>query len=592
MKRRLLSQLLPWFLALSLMPIVAIVLATWGTLEEFLSERVLLDLRARVELIRPFLAGPIRSGDREALQAILSSGLDSSIGTRLTVIGPDGTVWAETHEAVEAMANHSDRPEIQAALRGGVGESRRYSRTLGREVWYVAIPVVDGEGRPMAVIRAALPDEAVRPLRIRGLLRILLLGLAAMGVAAGFGLYATRLVSDPLEAMRQIARRFGEGEFHLRVPEPDTVELAELSRTLNRMAEQLEDRITREIRLRREHEAIIASMKDGVLALDREGSVLGLNGAAAQMLGLSREDSPGYRLLDRVRLPALEHFVEDALGSEGVVEAELTFPGPADRIYQIRSAPLMGEHDRRIGSVIVLHDATEVRRHERARRDFVANASHELRTPITAIRGYAETLEEEAADDPETVRRFARVIRNHAARLENLAADLTLLARLEHLEEKGTLDREIVLVGDLLDAAVSLIEPKAHERRQRIEKVCPQDLRLFVSGSLVEQAVANLLDNAVKYSPEGGRILVEAGRTDQDVFIRVQDWGCGIEARHLSRLFERFYRVDTARSRVEGGTGLGLSIVKHVAQVHGGRVTVESAPGEGSVFTLLFPINF
>jgi two-component system phosphate regulon sensor histidine kinase PhoR len=588
MRRRLFSQLLPWFLALSLLPIAAVLLAAWRAMEEFHALQLFSDLRARAELARQFLEEPIRAQDRGTLQRLLATpGFGAA--TRLTIIGADGTVWAETHEAAERMSNHADRPEVKAALQGRVGESRRFSRTLGGEIWYVAVPVADEEGRLVAVLRAAVPDAAIRPFRVRSVLRFLLLALAASGVAAGLGLYATRLVSDPLEAMQRVAQRFGEGDFHLRAPEPDIEELAELARALNRMAEQLEDRITREIRLRREREAIIGSLNEGVLALDREGRLLGLNAAAARLLDLGGDEPLGYRLLDRVRVPALERVVEQALATEGAVEAEVTIPGPPERILHVGTAPLTGEDERRIGTVAVLHDVTNLRRLERARRDFVANASHELRTPLTAIRGYAETLEEEAADDPESVRRFARIIRSHAARLEALAADMTLLARLEHLEEKGELEREDHRLADLLEDAIALCEPKARARAQTIEVVCPSDLHLQASGSLVEQAVVNLLDNAIKYSPEGGRIRVEAGLAGREVFIRVQDWGCGIEPRHLPRLFERFYRADSARSRAEGGTGLGLAIVKHVAQAHGGRVTVESAPSEGSRFTLFFP---
>jgi len=588
MRHRLFSQLLPWFLALSLLPIAAVLLAAWRAMEEFHALQLFSDLRSRAELARRFLEEPIRAQDREAIQRLLSA-TDVGAVTRLTIIGADGTVWAETHEAAERMSNHADRPEVKAALQGRVGESRRFSRTLGGEIWYVAVPVADEEGRLLAVLRAAVPDAAIRPFRVQSVLRFLLLALAAAGVAAGLGLYATRLVSDPLEAMQRVAQRFGDGDFHLRVPEPDIEELAELARALNRMAEQLEDRITREIRLRREREAIIGSLNEGVLALDREGRLLGLNAAAGRLLDLTGDEPLGYRLLDRVRVPALERVIEQALATEGAVEAEVTIPGPPERILHVGTAPLTGEDERRIGTVAVLHDVTNLRRLERARRDFVANASHELRTPLTAIRGYAETLEEEAADDPESVRRFARIIRTHAARLEALAADMNLLARLEHLEEKGELEREDHRVADLLEGAIALCEPKARARAQTIEVVCPPDLHLQAAGSLVEQAVVNLLDNAIKYSPEGGRIRVEAGQAGREIFIRVQDWGCGIEPRHLPRLFERFYRADSARSRAEGGTGLGLAIVKHVVQAHGGRVTVESAPSEGSRFTLFFP---
>ena len=330
-------------------------------------------------------------------------------------------------------------------------------------------------------------------------------------------------------------------------------------------------------------------MNEGVLAIDMEQTVIGLNGAAARLLGVEADKARGRSILEVVRNPELAHFVEAALAAESGLEGDLVLHSGDDIYLQLKGAPLRGHEERKIGIVIVLNDVTRLRRLETVRREFVSNASHELRTPITSIRGFAETLVESAADDPEAARRFAGIIATHARRLETLVEDMLTLSRLEYLSERETLPLERTPLAGVLAAAAAQCESRAADHGIRLSVSCPPELKALLSSSLMEQAVVNLLDNAIKYSEDGNEVSVTAEAAGERIVIRVRDRGCGIEKKHLPRLFERFYRVDNARSRKLGGTGLGLAIVKHIVLAHGGEVRVTSTPGAGSEFTIDLP---
>ncbi|MFO7534898.1 MAG: ATP-binding protein [Kiritimatiellia bacterium] len=583
-KKRMSARLYPWFLAVILAPLALVVLATWKAVENFQDEQTRSDLLARVELFR---AGV------EPLALAGGPGVDrfcKSVrgGVRFTVIGPDGTVLGDTDEDPARMANHGGRAEVRDALAGRRGVNEHFSDTLRKPQIYIAVPLLKN-GSAAAVIRGSVTVSRVKEIAMKVIFRIVVIGLMAAGVSAAVGLYASRLAAEPLEEMEKSARRFAEGDLTARVPVPDSLELANLAETLNRMARLLDERIGTEIRQGREREAVLASMDEGVLALDGERRIIGVNAAAARLLQIDPVAARGRFVLEMVRQPGLERFTQAALHSDGGLEGDLVLRNGEEVHLQLRGAPLRDEAGRRMGVVIVLNDVTRLRRLERVRREFVANASHELRTPITAIRGFAETLTEGAADDPEAARRFAGIIETHARRLEALVADMLTLSRLEHLSEGEKLALERAPVGRVLQAAAAACDARADARKISLMVSCPPELDAFMAPSLMEQAVINLLDNAIKYSDEGGAVSLLAQVDGDRVAIRVCDGGCGIERQHLTRLFERFYRVDNARSRKLGGTGLGLAIVKHILLAHGGEVDVQSTPGEGSEFILRFP---
>jgi len=328
-------------------------------------------------------------------------------------------------------------------------------------------------------------------------------------------------------------------------------------------------------------------MIEGVLAIDGRQRIVGINRAAADLLGLEAERAVGRTLQQAVRNPDLRRFALEAIDCREPVEDDVVLRGTTDRTIRLRGTALRdvsGEG----GAVIVLDDVTDVQRLEALRRDFVANVSHELKTPVASIKGFVETLLDGAAEEPADRSRFLEIIGRQADRLAAIIEDLLALSRIEQSETAGTLPVEPQPLAGILATAAEDCRPRAMERSIDLEVDCPADLAATVNGPLLEQAVINLVDNAIKYSEPGRTVWVSASR-DGDATIRVRDEGCGIAAEHLPRLFERFYRVDKARSRKLGGTGLGLAIVKHIVQAHGGTVAVESEPGVGTTFTLRLP---
>ena len=373
------------------------------------------------------------------------------------------------------------------------------------------------------------------------------------------------------------------------MPGSELEEIAGLSDTMNQMAGELRERIRTITEQRNELEAVLSSMVEGVFGVDREERLLGMNPSAARILGCNPAMAQGRTIQEVIRLSELQRFVVRALSGEEPVEKDLILYGEEERIVRAHGTPLRDAEGKRIGVLIVLNDVTRLARLENIRKDFVANVSHEVKTPITAIKGFVETLQEGQAQDPEEIRRFLGIIHKHVERLESIVEDLLSLSRIEKETEK----EEIVLgehpIRDVLNAALQVCEIKRVAKNILIEMSCQEDLSGIVNPALMEQAVVNLLDNAIQYSEPGGKVHLEARGTENEILIRVRDHGCGIEKKHLDRLFERFYRVDKSRSRKLGGTGLGLAIVKHIMQAHGGRVSVESQIGTGSTFILHLP---
>jgi two-component system phosphate regulon sensor histidine kinase PhoR len=323
------------------------------------------------------------------------------------------------------------------------------------------------------------------------------------------------------------------------------------------------------------------------VAVDSQERLISINRAGGTMLGVTSEAARGRAIQEVVRNPGMQAFVSRVLSEAGPVEGDVTLVDPSgERFLQVHGAVLRDAQGSRIGAVIVLNDVTRLRRLENLRREFVANVSHELKTPITSIKGYVETLLDGALKNPQESEKFLGVVARHADRLNSIIEDLLLLSRIEQDAEKSTLETEDARLRDVFAEAADACAARSIEKGIRIDIDCPDDMAVPLNVPLMRQAVVNLIDNAVKYSEPGTTVRIEGSRVGDEVVISVCDRGCGIDKEHLARLGERFYRVDTARSRQQGGTGLGLAIVKHIAQAHGGRLSVESAPGQGSVFRI------
>ena len=584
--RRLLWQLYPSYLLIVLVALAGVTWSFASVLRSFYLEQSLRDLEARARLVEQQVRGRFSPADSPDIEELCRR-LGQSSGTRITVLLKTGEVLGDSVAEAARMENHIDRPEVRAALAGGVGSAIRFSQTLQREMVYLAVPVVEA-GALKGIVRTAVNVTAVEEALRALYLRVVLAGAATVALAAGLSLLVSRRLTRPLEAMKQGAQRFARGELGSRLEIHGSEETRELGAALNRMAAELDDRIRTVLQQRNEQEAVLASMVEGVLAVDQEERILRLNQAAARLLGVQAEGVQGRRIQEVVRKADLLRFVSRTLESQDPVEGDIVLRDREEHFLQAHGTLLRGERGQVIGALIVLNDVTRLHRLENVRRDFVANVSHELKTPITAIKAAAETLLDGAAEDPDGARRFTGIIAKQADRLNAIIDDLLALSRIEQ-GDRDSLPLVRGAVRPVLEAALLACGLGAQAKGVVINLFCAPELQARINAPLLEQAVVNLLTNAIKYSEPQGKVVLDASEFQGKVMIKVQDWGCGIAPEHLPRLFERFYRADKARSRHLGGTGLGLAIVKHIIQAHGGEVIVHSTPGEGSVFTLTLP---
>ncbi len=591
-KRGIVGSLLGWFLAIVLLAVVAASLRARALVREVHRRENLAALTEMARLLAAELAS-VSLEDEAAVDALCKR-LGRAGGTRFTVVLASGRVIGDSVEEPAAMDDHAGRPELRAAFAGGVGDSVRYSHTVQADMMYVAVPVPAG-GRAAAAARAARPLARLRE-SLRLVQNAVLVTGGAVALLAALGcLVAARRLARPVEDLRRGAERLACGDLSHRLREPAITELAELARCMNRMAEDLAGRMESLTRQRNEIEAVLSSMAEGVVAVDRKERVIMANRSAAALLELPAAEVQGRPIQELVRNPALGQILEQTLRQAGPVEGEMVLYGKAgERRLRVRAAGLGDGTGPADGVVLVLEDVTRLHRLEQVRRDFVANVSHELRTPITSLKGFVETLLDGALHEPENAEKFLRIIQKQADRLDAIVADLLVLARVEQAQEgRGEVKPEIrtVPLAEVLQSAVSLCQPKAARRQIQVALSCQEGLRVDADARLLEQAVVNLLDNAINYSEPGRPVEVVGRREGGEILIDVRDQGCGIAPNHLPRIFERFYRVDKSRSREAGGTGLGLSIVKHILNLHGGSVTVASEVGKGSVFTLHLPAS-
>ena len=553
------------------------------------------ELQARAALVREQVIPAITADTPQQLESLVQR-LGRASGTRITVIVADrtgatrGQVLADSDSNPTEMENHATRPEFLTALLGRPGRAIRYSETLRQDMMYVAVPVTE-DGRLTTIIRTAVPLTRVNDALASLYGSIAVSAIVAAVLAAIIGLYVSRRISGQMRQIKVGAERLAAGDFTHKLFVPRVEEFASVAESINRMAEELDDKLRRLTHERNEREAVLASMVEGVLAVDTDERVIAVNAAAARLLDTDPAAAEGKSIQEIVRNPDLQHVVAQTLGGHRPVEADIVMRvGAEERNLQANGTLLHGDGEGDdVGAVVVLNDVTRLKRLEAVRRDFVANVSHELKTPVTSIKGFAETLEDGALEDPAAAHRFVRIIAGQADRLNSIIEDLLALSTLEQSGDSPLLQLEEADLCDVVAVALEVCGPKAEAKSIELREDCPGRLLARVSPPLLEQAVVNLIDNAVKYSTEGSTVVVTLEERGDEVVVSVIDEGQGIAREHLPRLFERFYRVDKARSRDLGGTGLGLAIVKHVAQIHGGRVSVDSVPGRGSTFRIHLP---
>ncbi len=586
-RKKLIRQLYPSYFILVLLALLATGWFASHSMRSFYMSQTRLDLLHQAHILTgqfTTLLDPLQ----QSLLDRLCKNIGRRVPTRLTVILPSGIVVGDSQAKPSEMENHGDRPEIRQALNNEEGASIRFSETLGQHMMYVALPLqVDPSVK--GVLRVSIAIDAIEK-QLRSLqIRIAFGGIIIAALASVVCLVISRRISQPLEIMRQGASRYAEGDLSHRLILPDTLELAGLAEAMNQMAQELEQRIQAVIQQRNETQAVLSSMAEGVVALDPEERIIDLNEAAARLLNRPKDHLRGLSVQEIMRSRDLHRMVQDTMVQGSRNEGDITLFQNGEQILSTRCTPLRDANGNSIGVLLVLNNVTRMRRLENMRSDFAANVSHEIKTPLTAIQGFVETLNHCSIDNQEEAQRFLGIIQKHVSRLTAIIDDLMHLSRLEQDNDIFRLRAEPYAMDDVIRTAVQLCSTKARDKGITVSVEMEDSPRVHMDADLMEQAVVNLLDNAIKYSPENSPVTVRVQQLDGKMTICVIDRGIGIPHKHLPRLFERFYRVDKARSRKEGGTGLGLAIVKHIIQAHGGRVTVDSVQGKGSTFCLHLP---
>lgn len=590
-KRAFFWHIFPAFLLVIVVVCAGMIVFSIRAVDQFHRKLTIAELKTRAVLLEPVFAPRINGVIKPAAIDSLAEYYGQRIATRITVISPKGMVLGDSDKKPSSLDNHGDRPEFLVAMRGDTGISSRFSASLQRDLMYVAVPV-NVQGKRVAVLRTAIPVITVKEDISQISSHIALAGLLIALLVAAFSAALSRHLSGPIEILTAGAVRICRGDFSTKLTVPDILETARLAEAMNRMALELADRIAAITRKSGEQEAILSAMVEGVVAVDTAEHVLMINAAAGEMLGVQHEDVNGRWIQECVRNVDVQRFILELLKVKERLDQEVSviLPNGSEKELEIHGAPLRGESGEVKGAMAVMHDVTHLNRLENIRRDFVANVSHELRTPLTGIKGFVETLLDGAMEVAQDRRRFLGIINEQVNRLNLLIEDLLTISRLEKDDTQETVEMSVCSLDGPVKAAVKVIVSMAESRNIRVATGGQSGVTARINVSLFEQALINLIDNAVKYSGDGSEVTVLCYQDEKETRVSVVDQGMGIAREHIPRLFERFYRVDKARSRKMGGTGLGLSIVKHIVTVHGGTVSIESRVGKGSTFTIHLPL--
>ncbi len=526
------------------------------------------------------------SWNEPALENIADQ-MGSDIKTRVTIIDLNGTVLGDSEEDAAKMENHLTRPELQQVLTEGSGMAVRYSSTLKSDMMYVAVPVQAG-GKMTGFVRVAVSLSATSQelfsLWSMVLLAILLVILITLPVTLLIG----RKVTEPLGSLIDFAKRISGGDYDHRVSIKSSDEIGELANTLDVMAGTIQEKVQQVTESKNKLEAVLASMTSGVIFVNKKGQISLVNPAAEKFLAFLAPKDADIPHATSIRDPKLSSGINEALQTGKLVQKQLKILIPQEMALEVTISPFLDEKGHLNGVVAVLHDITQIRKLERMRTEFVDNVSHELKTPVTAIKGFTETLLDGAMDERETCREFIGIIDQETGRLSRLIQDLLDLSRIEHKRVNTRL--KIVDLLTIVRSTASKLQ--GHAENSDIElslDLQEKTMPVKADSDMLEQVLFNLIENAIKYTPAQGRITIEVNETEKNYTVWVRDTGIGIPPEDRDRVFERFYRVDKARSRDMGGTGLGLSIVKHLIDFYGGTVGVESTLGQGSNFYFTLP---
>ena len=581
MEKSIRWKLVRTYSVMILLILVVFTLLLLNPLQNYYRELLTEDLVTETRLVGELVANS--ELDARGLQQAVQK-WSKEISLRITVIDGSGEVLADSHHNPQLMDNHSDRPEIARAIKGTEGQAARYSDTLKLNMLYTALPTE--RNNQLAVVRLAMPVSNISLIltQIKETLIAAMLAALLLGLLVSFKLASS--LTKPLEEITQVAGDIANGDFEARfVPITDD-EISVLGRTINYMAEILRGKVIEINQHRHKLETVLNNMVSGVMMLNSEGEVELVNKAAERELGLKGSTAVGRHNLEVMRSHRLNEEIEKILANGEVTSCEIALMYPKRQIFLVNLAPTI--HDGIFNGVIaVFLDITQLRQVEQMRKDLLANVSHELGTPLTSITGFIETMQEDPDMDTAVRQRFLKIMAKETQRLNNLIDNLLELSKIE--SGKAYTELKKVDLARLISGVVEQMRPQAAAKAQEVIVDLPQCLFVTGDGNGLEQVVINLLDNAIKYTPKNGEISIK-GYLDKDKsVISFKDTGMGIPQEALGRIFERFYRVDKARSRKQGGTGLGLAIVKHIIENHQGSISVQSKPEQGAEFIVRLP---
>lgn len=549
-------------------------------------KRLLTAANLTTEVLVPALENP----QIDDVQSVVSR-LGEKTGVRITVIDENGLVLGETDKNPREMENHSERPEIKQAFNNEIGESLRYSTTLQKEMFYVAVPYEAKNGTSLTVIRTSLPLSIIQQTLLPLESKVIYTGIVLTILALLLSLVVSKTTTKSLAGIINISEELAKGNLNVDIPISESKgEIPKITMALNHMAQKLNEVFKQLSHEKNQIEAVLSAMSEGVMVVSEKGKIILTNNIFKEMFNLT--DDPFQKSYWEVlRNKEVIKLIDGVLQNWKPDNKEVFYLYPEERYYLANVIPLTSP-EREI--IVVMFNITEFKKLENIKADFIANVSHELRTPLTAIKGYTETLEEGAFEDPQEQKHFIKIIKRHANRLINIVSDLLVLSEIEGRDvlsqqnENG--DLEDVNVNEVIRSSLEALKSNALEKELKVS-FNPSDKEHIITASrfLLEQMFINLIDNAVKYTPDHGEVGIEITDKNEYLAIEIYDNGIGIPKDSLPRIFERFYRVDKTRSRKMGGTGLGLSIVKHIVIIHGGKIDVKSEEGKGSRFCISLP---
>lgn len=515
--------------------------------------------------------------------------VSKEINVRVTIIDIDGTVSHDSdfEDDIKELENHGSREEVISALSGKIGHSKRYSNTLEKELYYVATPSVKN-GVVDKVVRLSVPLETINQYNMNLIKQIIISIVAGLLVAQLLGSRFISTIVKPIVELNKATKKIALGNLKEKVNINSNDELGELAGNFNIMSSQLEKKIHELNANAQEMDSILSSMLNGVIALDNSKNILFINPSAEELFKITESKVTGKNILSVLRNNELDEKIEELLVSNTTSKIEIEIYEPKDMTLNLYTNTIISENEK-VGVLLIIEDITEIRKLENMRKDFVANVSHELKTPLTSIRGFVETLKNGAAENREVRTKFLDIIDLETTRLASLIEDLLVLSEIEN--QKNENKRNISVnssINGVCEMLRNLATMKGIDFLTEIEPALP---KIYGNESWLKQMLINLIDNAIKYTAEGGFVKLSIYEEDDFIKISVKDNGSGISKEHISRLFERFYRVDKARSRDVGGTGLGLAIVKHVVLSFNGSIDVKSVLGDGSEFIVSIPIS-